>query len=269
MKSSRALLIGIAAVTGLAAFYLMSGSPPPPPPPQAAAPPQAPVADTVDVLVAAADLPMGQTLKPADLRWQPWPRSSVNDGFLVRNQAPTALDETVGSFVRNPFLGGEPIRREKLIKANGSGFLSAILPSGMRAVAISIDARGSNTAGGFILPNDRVDVLRTSRDDESSRALGSDVQTAETILQNVRVLAVGQTVQERNGERVVTGDTATLELTPVQAEQVTLAQKVGQLSLALRSLADAGRTQPENPEPQAEAALTVVRFGVARQSPRR
>ncbi|ACA16843.1 Flp pilus assembly protein CpaB [Methylobacterium sp. 4-46] len=268
MRSSRALLIGVAAVTGLAAFYMMSGSPPPPPPPPVVV--QAPaVPDTVDVLVAAADLPMGQTLKPADLRWQAWPKGSVNDGFIQRGQNPRALEDTVGSFVRGPFLGGEPIRREKLIRANGSGFLSAILPSGMRAVAISIDARGSNTAGGFILPNDRVDVLRTYRDDEASRATTSDVQVSETILQNVRVLAVGQTVQERNGERVVTGDTATLELTPAQTEQITLAQKVGQLSLALRSIADAGISQPENPEPQKESALTVVRYGVSRQVPRR
>ncbi|MBY0296012.1 MAG: Flp pilus assembly protein CpaB [Methylobacterium sp.] len=267
MKSSRALLFGVAGVTGLLAFYMMSGSPPPPPPAPVAAAPV--VADTVDVLVAAADLPMGQTLQAADMRWLAWPKGAVNDGFLQRSQAPNALEDTVGSFVRSPFLGGEPIRREKLIRANGSGFLSAILPTGMRAVAISIDARGSNTAGGFILPNDRVDVLRTYRDEEASRATSTDVQVSETILTNVRVLAVGQTVQERNGERVVTGDTATLELTPAQIEQITLAQKVGQLSLALRSLADAGRAQPEAPEPQAESAVTVVRYGVARQAPRR
>lgn len=172
--------------------------------------------------------------------------------------------------MRSSFLSGEPIRREKLIKANGSGFLSAILPSGKRAVAIAIDARGSNTAGGFILPNDRVDVLRTARDEDASRAGTGDVQTAETILTNIRVLAVGQTVQERNGERVVTGDTATLELTPAQAEAVTLAQKVGQLSLTLRSLADAGQVAPDAPETrQTEGGLTIVRYGVTKQMPRR
>ncbi|TNC09276.1 Flp pilus assembly protein CpaB [Methylobacterium terricola] len=271
MKSSRLLLISVAVVTGAGAFIVMSGREPPPPPPAVepvAAP--APVIETVEVLVAAAELPMGQTLKAPDLRWQIWPRTAAGDGFLQRATAPTALEDTVGSIVRNPFLSGEPIRREKLIKANGSGFLSAILPSGMRAVAISIDARGSNTAGGFILPNDRVDVLRTARDEDASRAGSGDVQTAETILSNIRVLAVGQTVQERNGERVVTGDTATLELTPAQAEAVTLAQKVGQLSLALRSLADAGQTAPQAAaEPQADGSVTVVRYGVAKQMPRR
>ncbi|MFH6782078.1 MULTISPECIES: Flp pilus assembly protein CpaB [Methylobacterium] len=270
MKSSRLLLISVAVVTGAGAFIVMSGREPPPPPPSVQpVAVQAPAVETVEVLVAAAELPMGQTVKPPDLRWQTWPKSAAGDGFLQRAAVPGALEDTVGSIVRSPFLSGEPIRREKLIKANGSGFLSAILPSGMRAVAISIDARGSNTAGGFILPNDRVDVLRTSRDEDASRAGGGDVQTAETILTNIRVLAVGQTVQERNGERVVTGDTATLELTPVQAEAVTLAQKVGQLSLALRSLADAGQPAPQVAEAQGEGGVTVVRYGVAKQTPRR
>lgn len=271
MKSSRLLLISVAVVTGMGAFVMMSGREPPPAPPVVAVAPPPPAIEMAEVLVAAAELPMGQTIKPADLRWQAWPKSAVSDGSLQRGSAPTALEDTVGSIVRNPFLSGEPIRREKLIKANGSGFLSAILPSGKRAVAISIDARGSNTAGGFILPNDRVDVLRTARDEDASRSGTGDVQTAATILTNIRVLAVGQTVQERNGERVVTGDTATLELTPAQAEAVTLAQKVGQLSLTLRSLADAGQAAPDAPEPQTaeNAGLTVVRYGVSKQMPRR
>ncbi|KMO32134.1 pilus assembly protein CpaB [Methylobacterium variabile] len=269
MKSSRLLLISVAVVTGAGAYIVMSGREPPPAPAPAPVAAPAPAIEMVEVLVAAAELPMGQSLKAPDLRWQPWPKAAAGDGFLQRSGAPTALEDTVGSIVRSPLLAGEPIRREKLIKANGSGFLSAILPSGMRAVAITIDARGANTAGGFILPNDRVDVLRTYRDEDSSRVGGGDVQVSDTILTNIRVLAVGQTVQERNGERVVTGDTATLELTPSQAEAVTLAQKVGQLSLALRSLADAGQTAQAVVEPQGEGGVTVVRYGVAKQMPRR
>ncbi|PIK73214.1 Flp pilus assembly protein CpaB [Methylobacterium frigidaeris] len=111
--------------------------------------------------------------------------------------------------------------------------------------------------------------MRISRDEDAARSGGGDAQTAETILTNIRVLAVGQTVQERNGERVVTGDTATLELTPAQAETVTLAQKVGQLSLTLRSLADAGQVAQAAAEPQAEGGVTVVRYGVTKQMPRR
>ena len=92
---------------------------------------------------------------------------------------------------------------------------------------------------------------------------------SETILTNIRVLAIGQNIQERNGEKVVTGETATLELTPTQAEMITLAQKIGHLSLALRSLADANQTQDAPRSDRAESALTVVRYGVSKQSPKR
>jgi pilus assembly protein CpaB len=210
---------------------------------------------------------MGQGVRATDLRWQPWPADTVPAGYIIRSQNPGALEQTAGSIARSNFLNGEPIRREKLIKADGGGFMSAILPSGMRAVAISIDTRGATSAGGFILPNDHVDVLRTSRDDDSSRSGGGDVHLTETILSNIRVLAIGQNIQERNGDKVVTGETATLELTPNQAEAVTLAQKVGQLSLALRSLADGQRG--EEIREDREAGLTIVRYGVPKYSAKR
>jgi pilus assembly protein CpaB len=182
-----------------------------------------------------------------------------------KSETPNALEETAGSIVRSAFLSGEPIRREKLIKTDGTGFMSAILPSGMRAVAISIDNRGASSAGGFILPNDRVDIIRTYRDEDASRAGGGDVHRSDTILSGIRVLAIGQNVQERNGEKVVTGETATLELTPAQAELVTLGQKIGQISLVLRSLADANKTQ----EIVRDAGMTIVRHGVTKQAPTR
>ena len=257
MKPARLVVLGVAILAGGAAALMMGGSKPPPP---AAPAPMVQKMPTSDVLVAAGDLPMGQTLRVPDLRWQPWPADVVPAGYIVRAQDPGALDQTVGSIARSNFLGGEPIRREKLIKADGSGFMSAILPSGMRAVAISIDTRGATSAGGFILPNDRVDVLRTFRDDEASKAGGGEVHLTETILSGIRVLAIGQNIQERNGDKVVAGETATLELTPGQAEVVTLAQKVGQLSLDLRSIADAGRV--EDVKEEREAGLTIVRHGV-------
>jgi pilus assembly protein CpaB len=92
---------------------------------------------------------------------------------------------------------------------------------------------------------------------------------SETILANIRVLAIGQNVQERNGEKVVTGETATLELTPAQAQLITLAQKIGQLSLALRSLADASQSQDAPRVDKGDGALTVVRYGISKQSPKR
>lgn len=261
MKPARLAVLAIALVAGGGAAYLMSGDDAPPPPPPAAAPAVA----MTDVLVAAADLPMGQTLKPQDLRWQSWPDEALTPGYITRANAPKGLEDTAGSIIRTPFLANEPIRPEKLVKA-GSGFMSAILPSGMRAVAVEIARGGSNSAGGFVLPNDRVDVISITK----SAAGQMGEQVAQTILTDIRVLAVGQVVQERNGETVVTGDTATLALTPVQAESVTLAQKVGTISLVLRSILDTGKTaETAAVELPAETGLTVVRFGVAQQQPRR
>lgn len=221
-----------------------------------------PKATFPEVLVAGVDLPTGQSLKATDLRWQSWPADAPSAGLIKKAESPNVVDELAGSIVRNPFLNGEPIRREKLIKGNG-GFMSAILPSGMRAVAISIDNRGTTSAGGFILPNDRVDVIQTTRPSSDS---SSSTPTSETILSNIRVLAIGQNIQERNGEKVVTGETATLELAPAQAEMVVLAQKVGQLSLALRSLADIHETGTPAREERG-GKLEIIRFGVSQQAP--
>lgn len=263
MKPARLIVLVTAlGAAGVAAMLMMrSNAPAPVIVQQAPAPTR-----SVEVLVASADLPVGQLIKPGEIKWQPWPADLAPNGATTREASPDAMKDIEGSLVRMSFLAGEPIRREKLVKADGSGFMSAILPSGMRALAISIDTRGATSAGGFVLPNDRVDVLRIYRDDESSKASGSDVQVAETILSNIRVLAIGQNVQERQGERVVTGETATLELTPAQVETLALAQRTGQLSLALRSLADAKQVAAR--EDKAETGLMVVRAGVARAAPK-
>lgn len=266
MKPARLAVLGIALVTGCAAAYLMQGGEAPPPRPIASPPP--PSIPTSDVLVAAAELPMGQTIRIADLRWQPWPEQAVTSGYITRTSSPKALEEIAGSVVRTAFLSGEPVRPQKLARPDG-GFMAAILPPGMRAVAVVIDTRGSSSAGGFILPNDHVDLIRIYRDEDPSRT--GDTQISETLLTDVRVLAVGQLVQEKNGATVITGETATLALTPGQAELVTLAQKAGSLSLSLRSLADSGRTAEVDPtaENRADNSLTVVRFGVPKQQSRR
>ncbi|MET3691458.1 pilus assembly protein CpaB [Methylobacterium goesingense] len=243
----------------------MSGEDKPTVQPIAVAPP--PAVPVTDVLVAAAELPMGQNIQAPDLRWQPWPNDALSAGYITRTSSPKGMEEIVGSITRSNFLAGEPIRPQKLARSDG-GFLAAVLPAGMRAVAITIDTRGSNTAGGFILPNDHVDIIRTYRDEDVGRGNG-DAQASETLLQDIRVLAIGQIVQEKNGNNVVTGETATLALTPAQAELVTMAQKAGQLSLSLRSLVDSGRISDPTLEARPETALTVVRFGVAKQQSRR
>jgi pilus assembly protein CpaB len=259
MKPARLAVLGIALAAGAGAFLLR----PAPAPVETAAVP-APAIPTVEVLVAAVDIPLGNGLQANDLRWAAWPADSVPVGVIRKSETPEAQKELMGHLARAQIFASEPIRRERLMKTDGSGFLSAVLPSGKRAIAITIDNRGANSAGGFILPNDRVDVIRTRRDDAASRAASSDVMMSETLLTNIRVLAIGQNVQERNGEKVVTGETATLELEPRQAESVALAQRTGSISLALRSLADAKGDDKQLV--QEDSALTIVRYGVTIQN---
>jgi len=218
--------------------------------------------DTVDVLVAATDIPIGQTVSANEFRWQMWP-AAVGGSLIRRTDNPDAIEQLSGSIARSPFFAGEPIRENRLIKAKGSGYLAAILPSGMRA--ISTDVTPETGAAGFILPNDRVDVILSRRDREAEKATGVEAHTSETILANVRVLAIDQTVEEKGGQRVVVGKTATLELTQRQAEMLVMSRTMGQLSLALRSLADASDEGPvatQDEHGSRRIGVSIVRYGV-------
>jgi len=188
--------------------------------------------------------------------------------MITKSGKPDALKDIEGSMTRVAFLRGEPIRHDKLVKAGAGGFMSAILPTGKRAVAIKIDNDGNSTAGGFILPNDRVDVVRLARDEESTKDRGVEVMTAQPILANVRVLAIGQNVEEQNGKKVITGANATLELDPDQVNLIILAQHAGNsnLHLVLRSLVDSGGPAKTIVSP--DDALTVVRYGAPQQATR-
>jgi pilus assembly protein CpaB len=268
MKSAKIVVLGIAGTAAAAAVWLTSGLRTPPP---AVAPLVERVVQTTptdEVLVAANELPVGTLVNNTHLRWQAWPTAALADGMIVRSKSPNAIEDVAGSVARLSSLAGEPIVPHKMVKGPNAGFLAALLPSGMRAVAINIASSGARSAGGFILPHDRVDILRTYRDDEATRARNSEVYSTETILQNVKILAIGQRFEDRGGERVVTGETATLELEPRQAELVMLAQRSGELSLALRSLADANKP-PTKISDDDKDGLTVVRFGVSQQSGKR
>ena len=137
------------------------------------------------------------------------PRALISS---ARPNKPNAIEDLSGSLARAPLVAGEPIREAKLIKANGSGFMAAILPSGMRAVSTEISPETG--AGGFILPNDHVDVILSRRDREGEKSAGQETFVSETILTNIRVLAIDQAIEEKNGQKVVVGKTATLELAP-------------------------------------------------------
>lgn len=188
--------------------------------------------DTTDVLVAAMDLERGGLLQAAAMRWQPWPKDLVHAAFIARDLRPDAIETLTGLVARSGLISGEPILDGRLAAGDASA-LSVILSPGKRALAVRISAE--NSAGGFVLPNDRVDVLLTTT---QLNQAGHNAVSSRLILKNVKVLAVDQAV-DSTGDAVV-GKTATLELKPEEVEILTAAETAGAISLALRPLADNG-----------------------------
>src|SRR5437588_637781 len=258
MNTARIVVLTIAVGAGGIAAYLASGSDNQPLP-------AAPVAQlpTVDVLVAKSEIGLGQTVKPEDMQWQTWPAATASNNFIRRSERPEATNEVAGSIARAPFIAGEPIREPKLVKANGSGFMAAILPTGMRAISTEISPETG--AGGFILPNDRVDVILSKREKNPDRGGSADIVNSEVILANVRVLAIDQTPKEKDGQSAVIGKTVTLELRPEQGETLARARQSGTLSLALRSIADASMVENRSDDqtPNRRGSINVVRYGVS------
>ena len=261
MNTARIVVLTIAVGAGGIAAYLASGSDSPK---QAPAEPVAQL-PTVDVLVAKNDIGLGQSVKPEDMQWQTWPSATASNFFIRRGERPNASTEIVGSIARAPFIAGEPIRDQKLVKADGSGFMAAILPSGMRAVSTEISPETG--AGGFILPNDRVDVILSKHEKNLDRA-GTDTINSEIILSNIRVLAIDQAPKEKDGQNSVVGKTVTLELKPEQTEALARARQSGTLSLALRSIADINIVESRNEEQTRKRgdSINVVRYGVSTQT---
>jgi pilus assembly protein CpaB len=264
MKRSRIIVLVIALAAGAVAAMLASGNRTPEAP---KAPEPPPPLATVDVLVAKTDLGTGQVVNEGDVGWQTWPAASAGSSFIRKTDRPEAIKDFIGAVARTPIAAGEPIRDSKVVAAKGGGFMAAILPHGMRA--ISLDVSPETGAGGFILPNDHVDVVLTRRDKAAEKITGVEKLTSETILKNVRVLAVDQAVGEKEGQKVVIGKTATIELDPQQAETLALARQIGTISLTLRSLLDSQSPTPEGGEGGDEKdarGINTVRYGVSTRS---
>ena len=262
MNIARVVVLIIALSAGGVAAYLARGTE------DKSQPVAEPVAQlpTVEILVAKSDIGLGQPVKPEDLQWQTWPASAAGSNLVNRSSRAEAIKEIAGSIARAPFIAGEPIREQKLVKANGSGFMAAILPTGMRAISTEISPETG--AGGFILPNDRVDVILSKRE-KNPDGKGADVVQSEIILSNIRVLAIDQAPKEREGINTLVGRTATLELKPEQAEMLTRSRQSGTLALALRSITDVNATaegQSEDQVKKRSESVNVVRYGVANQS---
>jgi pilus assembly protein CpaB len=261
MKTARIVVLAIAIGAGGVAAYLASGSDNKPAPEPVAQLP------TVDILVAKSEIGLGQTVKPEDLQWQTWPTASASGAFIKRNERPDATTQIAGTIARSPFITGEPIREQKLVRADGSGFMAAILPTGMRAISTEISPETG--AGGFILPNDRVDVILTRRIKNAEHPNQPDIVVAEVVLANIRVLAIDQAPKEKDGQNAVVGKTVTLELKPEQTATLAAGRQAGTLSLALRSIGDVNVVENTSNEPALKRGqgINVVRYGVQSSAP--
>lgn len=227
---------------------------------------------SVRVLAARRDIATGERIGAADFYWQTWPDEAMSPGYIVENRGQT-IEDFAGSVVRAPIGQGEPVTGRRLVQPGDAGFMAAVLTPGMRAVAVPISAETG--AGGFILPNDRVDVIVSYQEErETVRGTGRSM-VARTIVENARVLAIDQSLAQGEGDEVVLGETATLELTPEQARAMSLAVARGDVHLILRSLtdseggpvlvagadvtqADSGATHQGN---QPRNSVTLIRYG--------
>ncbi len=186
------------------------------------------------ILVAKKDLPAGTFVKPGHLQWRAWPAEGIDASFIRKGRGD--MKAFSGTVVRKGIVAGEPVTVKRVVKPGERGFLAAVLSPGMRAVSVKInDASGIS---GLVFPGDQVDLLLAYKFKIKGEGTKNTVrQAGETVLNNVRVLAVGQTTDDQKG-KPISAKTATLEVTPKQAELVALAVEIGKLSLSLRSLSE-------------------------------
>lgn len=251
MKPVQLILIGVASVAALGAGFMIMNMNSQPAPVAGQPVASQPRLDLKKVLVARETIPMGSALGDSRIAWQDWPADSVSQGFILQDTTPEAAKDYAPTIARATFFPGEPIREAKIVRSD-SGYLSAILPAGKRAMAVRVQAETS--AGGFILPNDRVDVIATYRKD--------DIQVTDTVLKNIRILAIDQVIEEQEGQKAQVGQTATLELSEAQVEVVTDAKSLAgnNLILVLRSIEDAGEKNAKSRK-RGRGKVKVIRYG--------
>lgn len=241
MSPMRIIILVVAAAAAVLAAFLVRNLANQPPVVEQAAPVERIVEVEVSqqkVLIARTDLRVGTLLTPDEFEWANWPEATINPAYYTQEIAPDAMETLTGSVVRTAIYADEPIMPQKIVQKGETGFMAALLRPGMRAVTIEISPESASA--GFILPDDRVDVILTQ---EIEVPFGEETITktiTNTILENARVLAIDQTFGDVDGIPTLTGSTATMELTPKQAELVAQSARTGSISLTLRSAADAG-----------------------------
>ena len=195
------------------------------------------------VLVSRADVRVGTLMTPDDFAWANWPEKTVNPGYFTQETTPDAMETLTGSVVRVAMYTDEPVLPQKLVQKGETGFMAALLRPGKRAVSVEISPESASA--GFILPDDRVDVILTQEVEFQNGETLEERTITNTILENVRILAIDQTFGDLEGIPTLTGSTTTMELTQQQAEMMALAARTGSISLTLRSYADADFNQGE------------------------
>ncbi len=234
MNVKQIAIIGVALVVAGGAFVFTQNQQPK----QVAQAVTAPAINTVKVLVSNQDLAIGTRITRDSLIWRDWPSDAVGPTFITQGKDPKALEHFVGAVVKTQLAIGEPIVGGKLVIADPkNGILAALLTPGMRAVTINV--KTNTSVAGFILPENRVDVILTRTIAFPSGSQTVNRTVSSTILENVRVLAIDQRVMQEKGQQAMTGSSATLELSPADSERLSQADSLGEISLALRSYADA------------------------------
>ena len=260
MRRVQILGLAVAAGAGLLAFVGMKTMVQPPAPKIV----EAQKLESTKVLVARRDIELGALTTPAHFRWQEWPRDAVSPTFVTYDRNPDGKQQMANAVARSPILTGEPVTGSKLIQAGKGGVLAAILPAGKRAISTRITEQ--TAVGKMILPNDHVDVILTQRKRGKN---GNEEHVASTLFRNIRVLAIGQQIEAQGGRKDAQGNVATLELSPRQSEILALANSQGEISLALRSIADITTTKDGTPEADDEApggSISVIRYGATTKS---
>ncbi|MFT5502230.1 MAG: pilus assembly protein CpaB [Woeseiaceae bacterium] len=261
MKRAQLLGIGIAGIAGIAAFVGMQ-SIVRQPPPKLIVKEQI---NSTQVLVAQTSIGLGSVANEANFRWQEWPKKAVNPSFITHELRPNAMRELRGSIARSSLLKDEPITEHKLISPGKGGVLAAILPAGMRAISTRITDQ--TAVGKMILPNDHVDVILTQRKRDKS---GGEQHVSDTIFRNIRVLAIGTQLEAKEEQNSAQGNVATLELTSKQSEMLALANSMGEISLALRSIADLNSDKNSDDEskkkPEVSTSINIMRYGVKKRA---
>lgn len=206
-------------------------------------PVEAPREPPNQILVAKQDLPAGTFVKPEHLQWRAWPADGLDASFVRKSE--DAMNAFTGAVVRKGIVAGEPITAKRVVKAGERGFLAAVLSPGMRAVSVKVNA--ASGISGLVFPGDRVDLILSHKIKIQGAKNRTVRSVSETVLTDVRVLAIGQTTDDQQGKPIV-AKTATLEVWPKQAEVVAVVIELGKLSLSLRSLAKTDEELEKNGE---------------------